>query len=365
MNTQSKLHSEIDFHIIRDGQEIHKHTALHNLIGNGAMGGEYRIHRTMSLSQAIMVYTNTTTIKEALSGTFSQSGSTITRVSGSFSLETGEYLYVFADGTRAGYRTAGSGTSITVSTSQNVSAQTLYRYRTSVAGSTDSTTNVVSNSSISPTYSAGVSTWLGGPYAFAAAASPYTIARITIQAATGGTFYYDLPTPISLIAGDVLVVSAFRLEMTHANPSGIVYAVSPITGITSGCRIQRMWPIGGYSDWASQTDRMLLLTTPNAKPFPSDIPLVATSMASITGAVTYNAVVSKIDPIPAADSMATVNATIVFPTTVTDIKQIFLGSNPVGAVNTLIEFDTPQTFLANKALTIRSFHSFTIDIPAP
>lgn len=357
---KSKVGSKISFQIIRGGKKIYE-DELHNVISNAAV--EANTIWGLSQFSSPSIYTYTEKISTVFDGEWQQSGTTLSRVSGTDDAAALNDLYVFADGTRAGYRTAGSGSSITVSTNQTVSAQNLRVFRTGTAGGGYAGGFVAAYSqgvdNIAPVYAAGRLTWTKTQpqWSTTAATSDYTLARIAIITSSYGYFHYDLATPVSILIGDIIVVNEFQCVLTPDTVAPRILPTCPITGITTSCVLQRLSPLTSYYE-ASVIVKMHLITTPNKYTI-GDIPTSPVSIASITSALSLTGAYTNTSPSASNDMTRTTTLIAATPSETLDVKQIMWSttSNMAG----VIEFDTPQTIAANKAIYISTQMQLMID----
>lgn len=365
MKKQIEAGSFIDFHILRDGKVIHEQNNLHNIWNTAFMNSNgannlANIIGGATIVNSLYVYSYTTTIKRALTGTWARSGTTISRSSGSDTISASSDYYVFADGTRGGYYISGSTTSATVSRSGTVTAQALDEYRvaslSALAGYSASATFTGSNSH-APTYSNGITTLenvSGSQCIFAPAVTPYTLRRLYVSLGGINTFsaHYDLPSPVSILAGDIIVVTGFRNEIRYGSYLPVNFAVSPISGVTSACVYQRLFPtLGVGTEWNGGTspNRIFLVTTPNAVTVPN-MPSSSIAPGTITAAQTITALAFNTVPTYTNDFVGSSYAAGATTGAVSNIKQIYWGDTT--RLHGVIEFTTPQTIAANKGISV-------------
>jgi hypothetical protein len=371
MQSKGKAHSEIDVIVYRAGKEVYRADRVHNIMSPAMLTDMARMFYFVQLPVTVTSYTHTVPIKETLPGTFSQSGTTVTRQSGAHSLTSSAEFYAFADGTHAGFRTAGSVASITVSKSQTVATQALNVYKitslgTASIGATASTTN--GSATLTSTYAAGVVTWQtapGGFYSFAASASSYTLSRIAVSflSSAAYSFHYDLPVPFTVNIGDVIAIRGFRLQITFDTYAPRAHPTSPINGLTTAAISQRLYKVNGNISSPNQPDRIYLVTTPNAVTVPSDLPVTDILASSLTVAHTITCFTDRTNPTLSNDLIFMDNLVGVVGSTITDVKQIYWGNAASGVLYGVIELTTPQTISINKVLSITSTHQLTPGIP--
>lgn len=305
------------------------------------------------------VTTNTTRIKNAASGTFSQAGTTITRQSGTFDLNT---LFNGA-GMRFGtgefsYKTANiNSSSCTVSKSQIVATTTLDYYAW-----TNANNNIgQAGAGFFPhtrTYSNGVITWTAGS-SYSLPVNPgaaYSMTRITYRwpqpsgSLTDGSAF-DLPIAITVNTGDQVVITSSIVRATWDAYAPRVFAASPIVGYTGSGKTQRLLRATDNDSVTNAriylvSDANKLIPLPNM-PGPADpyvtvasltkIETITPSVASLVGPGYGNNYFGGMDIV----------GTVVTGGTV---KQIFYGdtTNMWGVV----EYDTPIVVAPGEIITL-------------
>lgn len=376
-------YSEIDFHVIRDGKKIYEQQKLRNIIGSNLL-------KSNSWSEGLAIYNiwlSDLPLKELLDGTHSQSGNIISRVTGTHDFTTpnytGDNLYVWADGTTAGYSDSNnlSITSIPVSTSQTKSAQELYRYNVGqqyeYSNAYKKDVGYYSTSIVNPVKDNDDLVFQMDPTETtisAQATSNYDLKQITLfQSYIGNpvrSFHYELPTPVPLVVGDHVVINSFNLRISWANgfaPRAL--PICPISGITTSCVVQRLTPVD-VSEFAAgpanTPSQMYLVQTPNAWTIPTIPPYTASSYTNSVltlpqqedgDFVTRSAVWNGMK----RETLVTFTHTVA--STLTDVKQIFFGTYT--SLHAVIEFDTPQTITAGKVITFNTTQSLSIAVPIP
>jgi hypothetical protein len=379
MKTSARIGGILDLSIIRANGDIEHIGKIHNVAGN-IVNADERIPFNSSLSSNTGVPffgTQTTTGKVAMSGSFSQSGTTVTRESGSFDLTTvsnGD-LIVFSGGQRA-YKTASIGaSSCTVSKSQGVSTTTADRYKTGTVGfgnsysSGASQTLLNSSYAVTSSYSNGVfQNNLASPRLFAAATSGYTMKcmSVGIYADSSSTAYgsfYDFPSDIIVNIGDRLFINSWRFTITYDDYLPRVFAVSPLSGVSGSGRYQRLFKV--HETEATLCNRIYLISDANKIAIPNMIApdnSVASYvlMSGITRMEDITAV-STTAKASFANNCTQSNSIVGTVTTGGSVKQILWGTQT--RAYGVIEYDTPITISAGQVITLQPSHQMTAELP--
>jgi len=375
----AKVGSTISFHVIRKGKKIHVHENLHNHIGAALLTETRRFQPDY---YAAAFYTTDTLIgNNALpsTSTFQQVGTAVTRVTGSdplpipYNFSSGAIIWpgnVFG-----GYVTtsnAAAGTA-TMSRSVNVAANNGGRYfgmsgfnytnrqyknHFTSAGSVTYANGVITHTVVSPTNSC----------IFSPLVTPYTLRSITRirQGYSGETYIYDLPSPIEMQVDDVLVISSVVLKLTYATYQPVTFAVCPISRMIATGKIQKLLP--AEIDFTDRMENAYFVQTANAVVVP-DMPTYGASRitaASLTNPtnLSYYQYYNLITATAANEYTAATKSDFVITNTLTDIKQIYLGSANVNVgLFAALEFDTPQTFAAGKILSATLSSKLMPDFP--
>jgi hypothetical protein len=380
MNLEDKLGGVIELEIHRATGAIENYGKIHNIIGAAAtVIDRVPYNHSGNASHGTVIFASQSTKGSALlSGTYSQSGTTVTRVTGSDSMNDislGDIIK-FGSGEWA-YKTANIGaSSCTVSKSQTVPTTTLTRHKTWTNGfGVNITTGAVQQSTsaslytTTTAYSNGVVTaTMTSLRTFPAVITPYTLRcvsagiQLSSQSAAYGS-YYDLPVDINLLAGDVIVIKSWRYTINLASYLPKAFSVSPITGITGTGHIQYLLPLDRSPTYQVGGPIISLISDANKI---TPIPNILTMGASF---LNYSAV-TKIEVIPAVQTLTaaaysnnnTFNNQLVGATSVGGtVKQIIWG----GATSAfgIIEYDTPVVIPANKALILNLSQTMTPAIP--
>lgn len=204
----------------KDGREIRQ--KVHNLLPNQNSKNKLYIS---SYLEPIQTHSSLFNWGQ-LDGTFSQSGTTITRESGTGDLSQSGMLLVFEDGSNA-YYSSGSGASCEVSKSQNVSAQNLYFYDLS-----DNPGFIqITNESIG--FSDYVKSVNGSTLRFVASNFPVTIESSSSSSykllmfsieennISGSKFKYVLDEAVDIEVGDSIIIESLEFVSTYSNSGPI------------------------------------------------------------------------------------------------------------------------------------------------
>lgn len=297
------------------------------------------------------VATDTSFIKP-LAGTWSQSGFTISRVTGVDVLNTQSGYYIFADGTHAGWKDVDAGgSSGTVSKSETVAAQKLYEYNinnvaidadrriTSVGGQQNYTNGVTTLSTVSAIN-------------FPAALSAYDL-RIIYQCLSIGTasgVKLVIDPPINVGIGDVVTINKYQYTFSYPTYQKVPFTTSPITGLVGTGFMQRLKKVNVIDNQSSPT-RIYLASDANKITIPDMLGPSSTVLnpASYTFDETIVGSGTRTGAAMANDMTECHNATGLTVTGGT-IKQILWGN--AAELFGVVEYDTPVTIAAGKTISI-------------
>lgn len=370
-----KIGSEIDFHIIRDGKEIHHHIKLHNILASGVFAAPYRLDigdQYASPIENCSFCSRTSRVKTTLNAsTWSQSGLNIIRNTGSETIPAGASYISWPGGVSAGYVTNAGSSFSEVSKSLTISPTTgLSVYKLTGDPFAEAVQLSTGVDFTGFTYVAGVSTIsMSAIKKFPLVVTPYTLRSIMLYSVYEARSHYDLPADIALVPGDQIVVTALTYIMSYGTNTPISFSTCPITGITATGRMQKLLP--SYLDYQANfiisgvtiPNRLYIVTTPNTVTLPT-MPSTTGSVISsgtITAAQSLVADGSHISPLVQNAATSTFVATASIVTTQTDVKQIYLGNETL--LYAVIEFDTPITVTAGKVLTMKAFTSMDLELP--
>lgn len=303
----------------------------------------------------------------ALSGTWEQSGTTLSRATGSDVLSGASDLYVFADGTIAGWHIAGSGTSITVSRSQAVAAQQLYKFETNATAPNNQTLASVASSR---NFSSGViaNRLTTAPATFAPASSGYTLRAIT-QSQNGvsniNRVWIPIYPEVTINAGDAIVIDDYVYEFSYGYHEPVPFAVSPIAGLTGTGTMQRTRRITD-TDVVSPT-RIYLIADGNEITLPDVLGPSGTLINPGSHTIAETIVATgTTNSAGVANNMTQFHSCFgVVATGVASCKQVAWGSTT--EIYGIVEYDTPVNVAAGKVLTVGMGTSFepVIVLPPP
>lgn len=336
----------------------------HNTIGRAAESSDRTYPSSMS---TVQFYTQSSgTGVDVWTGTFSQSGTSVSRVSGSFDMTqiSTNDLIIFGSGERAWRVSGGSASAMQVYPSQTVPATTITRYRTGTSGygSNPSGSNQQQSGAqnASLVYSNGVTTkTLSAPAVFSPASSSYTLTAVSYNPGSatvagqqvGG--FFPIPSAPTINVGDAVVVNSFVYRITWDNYQPRTFAVSPITGIVGTGRIQRLKRISVHEN-AATPNRIYLVADANKITLPD--------MLDPSGTIIAGSSLTAIETITASGSATAASAstngntasTTCFGSVVTGgtVKQILWGTTT--EIIAVIEYDTPVTIASGTVLTLNT-----------
>lgn len=287
----------------------------------------------------------------ALSGTWQQSGTSISRVTGSDTIAATSQIFAFADGTYTGWRVSGSGTSCVVSISQTISASKLYSYDT--ASGATGYVQFKDNTALTKNYSNGVTTVSALSTVFSPATAAYNLYTIAAGDSITGAGYramtINLEPEIPIGIGDRIIIDKFIYTFEYPTGAPVAFSTSPISGLTGTGRTQRLRKTTvSDGDFPS---RIFLLTDANKISIPNMLgpndsvltPASYTILETIvaTGARNF-----------AAPANNTTEGNFCFGTVGTGgtVKQILWGTP--SEFFGVIEYDTPVTIDAGRVISV-------------
>lgn len=335
---------------------------LHNIIANSLASAS---GRTNYGGSSYLVYLYGSRIRRQSTSTWSQSGYTLTRESGSDTLSDGRIVQ-FPDGDWS-YINGNISSSGQVSNSMEKSESVVYEINSFTSYGTGSIRSK-SFSVKSTSYSNGVITSAStGSMVFDPASSQETIRRIAICSAVSSTFtdvcYFDLPNDVVLEIGDSLVIDNFELKITFDEYEPRELEDSPISGLTASCRAQRLIPIQGSSSHENQSpNRIWLIEDVNEYMLP-DLQTSTLNPNVLTPVETIVASGSPSSPTPSNNMTSSNSCYGLVEVGSSQVKQIAWGTT--SAIFGILEFDTPQNIPQGKIITIGGNQKFKIDVPLP
>lgn len=361
-----KLGSTVEFvDVLRaDGRRERICGKLHNIVSNGILTDTRMLEFYASATRTLR--THSTRIRRTLDGTFSQSGTTVTRVTGTEG-STNNQILVWENGDWA-YTTSTGTSTRTVSRAFEKSTQALQVITSALSNGTDA----VQSKSVtaSGSYSAGTILTTIPETAFDPASSPYTCRRISFDSpftVTSSVYAlcFDLPVDIELDTGDAILVGGIEFRREWDTIAVRELAVCPLAGLTTSCRAARMKPAHGSfaTDGHSPPTRIWLIDDGDEYALPSTMPVADVNPSVLTVLETITASGSNTGA-TASNHMTSSNSC--FGTVATGgstIKQIAWGTT--GVIHGILEFDTPQNIAAGKIITIGGRLQFEIEVPAP
>lgn len=347
MKTRSGF--EISLIIKRADGTIEDLGVVHNVLSSFGYRSPPAMDNVGGAAVQVVATTHTTPVKVTLAGTFSQSGSVITRASGSFDMTTianGNMLR-FGTGENAIKLSSGSASTANVSRTQTVGATTLDHYQWSLADASVQQT-AAGTQAHTRSYTAPILTWTNGGYTFPVhSGASYTLARITYRWTNpgGGSAagsHFDLPASVTVNAGDQVLVTSSIMKATWNFYQPQAFAVSPISGYTGTGRIARL--LKASEEEGTFNARLYLVTDANKlTPLP-DMPGPSGSYTTVASLTILETIVPSLaTTTTGADSNNYIGGINVGGVVVTGgtVKQIFLGNTT--NMYWVIEYDTPIT----------------------
>lgn len=335
---------------------------IHNIIGNYFASSS---RRTDYSTGDYGVYLYDSRIRRQSTSTWSQSGYTLTRESGSDTL-TANRIVQFPDGDWS-YINSNISSSGPVSNSMEKPASVVYEIDSAISYGTN-WFRQQSFSVKSTSYSNGVITSAStGSMVFNPASSQETIRRIAITRAITTEFseacFFDLPNDVVLDIGDSLVIDNFELNITFDEYEPRELEDSPISGLTTSCRAQRLLPIRTTSSQENQSpNRIWLIEDGNEYVLPN-LQTSTTNPNVLTPVETIVATGSVSSP-SASNNMTSSNSCYgLVEVGSSQVKQIAWGTTSI--IFGILEFDTPQNIPQGKVITIGGNQKFKIDVPLP
>jgi hypothetical protein len=170
--------------------------------------------------------------------------------------------------------------------------------------------------------------------------------------------WFEPASPITLNPGDMIMIAPgdFVVTYTFDEYQPREFTDCPITGITATGRTQRLLSFDsseGNENWP--TNRIWFLTDANKITIPTDLTFTQANIRNpntLTPLQTLSATSVVINPSNANNHLMSGQATANVTTTANDVKQILWGST--SRVAGVLEFDTPQTIPSGKTLMIGS-----------
>lgn len=338
---------------------------LHNIIVNALAASSNRTNFTTGGSYTVYLYGSR--IKRESTSTWSQSGYTLTRESGSDTLGANRIVQ-FPDGDWSYIGNSNISSSGTVSNSMEKPASVVYEIDSNTSYGSgyfrEQSFNVKSTS-----YSNGVITSVNtSSMVLSPASSQETIRRIGIFRAVSSTLiegcYFDLPNDVVLEIGDSLVIDNFELKITFDEYEPRELEDSPISGLTTSCRAQRLLPIQTTSSHEFATpNRIWLIEDGNEYVLP-DLQTSATINPNVLTPVETIVATGSGTPPTASNNMTGSNSCYgLVEVGSSQVKQIAWGATSF--IFGILEFDTPQNIPQGKVITIGGNQKFNIDVPLP
>lgn len=349
--------------IRRDGSTEVVAENIHNIIANSLASAS---GRTNYGGSSYLVYLYGSRIRRQSTSTWSQSGYTLTRESGSDTLIYGRIVQ-FPDGDWSYISNSNISSSGLVSNSMEKSESVVYEINSETSYGTDSIRSKSFNVK-STSYSNGVITSAStGSMVFDPVSSQETIRRIAICSAVSSAFadvcYFDLPNDVVLEIGDSLVIDNFELNITFDEYEPRELEDSPISGVATSCRAQRLLPTRGTQSEESQIpNRIWLIEDGNEYALP-DLRESTLNPNVLTPVETIVATGSWSSSTPSNNMTRSNSCYGLVSVGSSQVKQIAWGTTSY--IFGILEFDTPQNIPQGKVITIGGNQKFKIDVPIP
>jgi hypothetical protein len=346
---EKKFGTTLDISIHRaNGEE--ENFIVQNVITNNWM---QNVNRTAFSSGTVTFNICPTVLLSAIAGTFSQSGVTVTRQTGTGSLLNlgANDMFVFGSGQFGHKSSTGTSATFDAYTTQTVATTTLSACLIQSRSSPPATIQSSGSLQTSGSYLSGVVRLvLDTPYTFNPTVSTYTFNSLYMAYGNvgGASAAFHMPGTV-LSAGDALAINSMEVRAIYDAFQPRAFAVSPLSGLTGTGRIQRLrapdsqentattriWLTVDASKYIIPDMIAMGATVPVASITP-DQTLVATSITNSTGIVSNQFTQSTL-------AFGTLSATKAY-------KQILWGNTT--AVHGVIEFDTPFVLSATQIITV-------------
>jgi hypothetical protein len=367
MKTTAKVGGILELEILRANGDVEYIGKIHNILGAAVLPSDrVPFSGPSSANNGVpYFYTQSSFGTEDLPGTFSQTGTTVTRESGAYvvsDLTDGDIIQ-FATGEWAYVTSSALAASCTVSKSQNVATTTAKRYRTNTSGfGANANTGSIQAAiggiyGVNSAYSNGVFTnTMVAPRAFPTVVTPYTLRCISAgiymsSQALSYASYYDLPSPLSLLAGDTIIIKSWVHTITLNEYLPIEFAVSPMNGLSGSGRYQSLHPMGNNIEASNGSPRIWLVSDANKIVIPNRLTYNASYLLPATFTPIETLVAVSVNTPPSFSNNATETAFLIAASTIGGtVKQIIWGSST--QLYGVIEFDTPVVIAPDKAITI-------------
>lgn len=356
---EKRLGATIDLTINR-ANGTKENRIIENVLSNGWLGNGGRL----SVSGSVTFTTTPNILLSAIAGTFSQSGVTVTRDSGTGNLlnvGTND-MVIFGSGQHCYKNTAGSATTFDSFTTQSVSSTTLSVFFSNTKSSAAPSIQTSPSVSTIGTYLSGFTTLeLTAPYTFTPTVSSYVFHSLYMPYA-GVSFaaaMFHMPNTV-LSAGDSLTINAMVVRNTWDDFRPRAFTTSPLTGITTTGRIQRLRDPAANEN-AAAINRIYLTVDANKYTIPDMIPAGSSvTPAALTIDQTLVATsITNTASVVANEFAATSTAFGVLTAPAKAYKQIIWGSTTL--LYGVIEFDTPLVLSAGQVITVGGQLQMVVD----
>jgi hypothetical protein len=201
---------------------------------------------------------------------------------------------------------------------------------------------------------------------FTPAVSNYTLRRFSMYRSTPGQpSYIDLPSDISILIGDVIRISYYRLTFGWDTLAARVSGSALITGLGAGCSVLRATPANITDASMSNLNRIWLLNAAQALPL-TDMSLSVRAPASIASSLVqliplgFTGTTSTSDaPGPSNGYIGRQGLWAATSAAYTGVKQVVWGNTTyIAGIYTL---DTAVDLPANKVINITATMRYVQD----
>lgn len=352
---KAKVGSVIDFGVVRNGKEIYR-TKAHNVPGNEVFTTRLSLQND-STTQILLC--NQIANSQKLDGTFSQSGTTITRESGTGDIGVNTNgLLMFADGSHA-YHVSGTGGSAEVSRSQTVSTQELYSIDTGANPTTDiigSSTfdNRLSEREIFISGTKAICNYKDLPLTVTAGANEKCY-MIVIRANSELVFFY-LENPFDIQSGDDFYFYSLSTIWDYVSNANTSFSSGDIAGIAESGDVEFAYRAHHTNEFSYDSGdwEFGLNQVADEIVSPQDPQLLSFGQPSTTFNIGGGA--GQVDiPSVTNNRKGTIQASVTIDQDYTDITQILVSWFPSSTrfIMLVVNFDNPISLDAGFVLNLR------------
>lgn len=342
-------------------------TTIHLTIHRANGEKEYRIENNilstgwMAASQRSVIstgnftfLTSTIAILSAISGTFSQSGNVVTRITGTgnlLNLSVND-MAIFGSGQYTQKQGSGAATNFNTNSTQTVAATSLSAFFMSSRGDATSVVQTSLTQNYTGSYSNGITTLtMDAPHTMTPTPSAYTFNTLYMRCnvvATECALFHMPGTTLGI--GDALEITSAVVRYDWNGYQPRTFAMSQLSGIATTGRYQRLRAPNSTENIV--ITKIWLITDGNQIPIPDMIPANTTLTPSILTVINQTLTAINIESTAAAASNQYTQSASAYGTlTATNsYKQIVWGTPT--ALAGMIEFDTPYLINSGQVITV-------------